>query len=313
MKIQIIAITSIVVLGISWVTTRLLTDEGTFVVLNVIKEEKVELVSGENFDQFEGPEFKIERDYFGEKVPKELTKMDEELVNFEDVINYLLKINERRGYGYYHVGQEMGTVHNYLYDMHEEGDHGYDWDKVEAFRGYYKKLFKSEIARKAMFAYLKPVLQKMANEYPKDWNTMVLQQLDETIEFTKSYDPDEELEETGYSFDTHGRSYFEGFIARRIKNDGVPKVELLGYLTEVQTMIQNTVTKSNYNAAITYIFNNEMTVTRGAGQFLIQSKNGQRYIVDNVQNMKYYDNGGVHTYEFFERWNSEEADVVIEI
>lgn len=154
---------------------------------------------------------------------------------------------------------------DFLYSDYIRFDGVYHWDKLYNIRSYYESVFQNQTARKIAFdAAVKFVVAQVEN-YPNDFKKSILLNIDSLILFTNYLRNNPNLLNDDYSAiqSELDRSYFKGFIFRRIRDSKVPVSEVLSFLNIAKTQIQTAVPKDGF-ALVDISINSQVKVFLGA-------------------------------------------------
>jgi hypothetical protein len=247
--------------------------------------ESVELAEGGSIgfsDQYKYEEFLIKEAHLKATAGKDLMNYKTSINDFSSLKEYVIFITSRRGYGYASNGREGDkTLPFFLYLTNK--DDGYDWERTDDFPLYYNGIFKNKLLRQQAFQWAKAVLLEASAGYPADWFPAINKYVDDLIGFVKQGKFPTKAELDDYS----ATDYWTGFIVRRIVIDGVPKEEILGYLTEAKTALKaRTGTKHSHFKTLTV--NKELEIRLGAANMTLHSlKSGKSLTVARFHNLSY--------------------------
>ena len=165
----------------------------------------------------------IDNTYFKFSSPAFLRTFSTELNNTQDFITYINFIHNTRGLGYWNTltnnKQSKNTISDCLYAF-PINDVTFDWNKINGFKTYYKTIFNSKTARKILFDAAIDIVSYWCEKLPIDFYLDIKNEINKLLKFTDKLKVKSlsEINKLGH-YDL--RSYWEGFIVRRITENGV--------------------------------------------------------------------------------------------
>ena len=247
----------------------------------------------------------IDNTYFKFSSPAFLRTFSTKLNNTQDFITYINFIHNTRGLGYWNTltnnKQYKNTISDCLYAF-PISDVAFDWNKINGFKTYYKTIFNSKTARKILFDAAIDIVIYWCEKLPIDFYLDIKDEINKLLKFTDKLKVKSlsEINKLGH-YDLRG--YWEGFIIRRITENGVQIDEIQELLNSGMSELEKIDQSKLSDEYFKLIVNNNIEVLfKKSHLYLKCTKNNKKIKLDimpeNLKEIKYFSDETSEYYVF---------------
>jgi hypothetical protein len=214
--------------------------------------------------------------------------------NISDIASYINRIQSGRELGYWNILDINNSVTDSYYFLYEElieknvkiyEIYSIARNKTTLFNKYYHRLFQNKQIRILLFNEFLDVVVNECIKHPKDFTLNVLDEIKSLKNITSSIS-------NYYQTDFNkSKSYWAGFINRRVEVDNIPIDEVFTYLCEVENRLKEIQLEHMADGLYELKINNEISIIITSKEYVVQSlssTNMHSYSFSNeIQTVKY--------------------------
>lgn len=211
-----------------------------------------------------------------------LRSFNTDKIDDEDLFSYANMVGYERYLGYYSVVPGFGnfyipTTSRCPSLLLKSKSQYYAEEYADLFKKYYHKLFKNKTTRTILFNTGLESVKTYCKYFPKDFTTAVIKELDRLLIFTTKLGT---LTYDKYSRDVNNQKidFWEGFIYRRVKTDGVPVSEVRESIIKAQSELKSMDVSNNPDVMNEININDQVMLYYGTNQYSLKSVSNQKII-----------------------------------
>lgn len=223
--------------------------------------------------------------------------------NISDIAAYINSVQNKVNLGYWNILDKYNVVNScYFFVQKQIGKeqlkvqayqnnlNGFELAnvlraKTDNFKTYYHSLFQNKQVRILLFNEFLDVVINECNKHPKDFTLNVRDEINKLKNIVSSIS---NYYQTDFS---KSKSYWAGFINRRVESDNVPIDEIHTYLCDAEKRLKEIQLEHMTDGLYELKINNEISIILTSKEYIVQSlssTNSHNYsFSDEIQTVKY--------------------------